>query len=98
MDLGIYGKRALVTASTAGIGLAIAKSLASEGATVWINGRTQERVDAAMNEVQGQVHGVAADLSDAKGSEKLFESLSDLAKAAGHLQYLARNPICIVTG
>ena len=64
MDLGLKGKRALVTGSTAGIGLAIAKQLAAEGATVWINGRTQERVDAALKLIAGDVHGIAADLGD----------------------------------
>jgi NAD(P)-dependent dehydrogenase (short-subunit alcohol dehydrogenase family) len=43
VDLKLIGKIALVTGSTAGIGFAIAKSLASEGAHVYVNGRTQER-------------------------------------------------------
>ena len=47
MDLQLNGKTAVVTGSTAGIGLAIASLLAREGATVVINGRTQERVDEA---------------------------------------------------
>ena len=51
MDLGLRGKRALVTASTASIGLAIAKVLASEGAVVWINGRIQDWVDAALGQL-----------------------------------------------
>src|SRR5205823_5436813 len=52
MDLQLQGKRALVTGSTAGIGLAIARGLAREGAGVIINGRTAQRVDqsvAALN-------------------------------------------------
>ncbi len=46
MDLQLTGKRALVTGSTAGIGLAIAESLAAEGAHVIVNGRTTARVEA----------------------------------------------------
>ena len=48
MDLGIEGKIAVVTGSTAGIGFAIANTLAAEGAQVIVNGRTQARVDAAL--------------------------------------------------
>jgi NAD(P)-dependent dehydrogenase (short-subunit alcohol dehydrogenase family) len=78
MNLGLYNKRALVTASTAGIGFAIARSFAAEGAAVWINGRTQKRVDAAIQELGGRVQGVAADLSTAEGCEKLFAGLPDI--------------------
>ena len=48
MDLQLDGKVALITGSTAGIGYAIAKDLAKEGATVIVNGRTARRVDAAL--------------------------------------------------
>ena len=48
MNLQLKGKTALVTGSTAGIGLAIATALAQEGAIVIINGRTQDRVDRAV--------------------------------------------------
>jgi NAD(P)-dependent dehydrogenase (short-subunit alcohol dehydrogenase family) len=78
MNLGLYNKRALVTASTAGIGFAIARSFAAEGAAVWINGRTQKRVDTAIQELGGRVQGVAADLSTAEGCEKLFAGLTDI--------------------
>ena len=47
MDLGLTGKRALVTGSTAGIGFATARALAREGAHVTINGRTHDRVSQA---------------------------------------------------
>ena len=48
MDLKLNGKCALVTGSTAGIGFAIAKALAREGARVIVNGRTQSGVDRAL--------------------------------------------------
>ena len=57
MDLKLTGKVALVTGSTAGIGFAIAQSLAREGAHVYVNGRTQERVDAAISAIRSQVPG-----------------------------------------
>ena len=72
MDLGLKGKRALVTGSTAGIGFAIAKLLAREGAFVYVNGRTEARVDKAVSEIEGKVDGVAADLSTEAGAAHLF--------------------------
>ena len=53
MDLQLDGKRALVSGSTAGIGYAIAEALAREGAWVIVNGRTQARVDAAVQKLNG---------------------------------------------
>jgi len=51
MDLELKGKTVLVTGSTAGIGFAAARTFAAEGAAVIINGRKQERVDAAIAEM-----------------------------------------------
>ena len=92
MDLGLKGKRALVTGSTAVIGLAIAKGLAAEGATVWINGRTQERVDAAVKQISGDVHGVAADLSTAEGTPKLFAELPQVDVLVNNLGIFETKP------
>lgn len=80
MDLKLNGKTALVTGSTAGIGLAIAKSLASEGAHVYVNGRTPERVDSAVAEVKkqapkAQVSGIVADFSGTAGAEAVISKL-----------------------
>src|ERR1039458_8392669 len=80
MDLKLGGKTALVTGSTAGIGLAIARSLAAEGARVWINGRTQERVEGAAavicKAVKGaQVEGIVADFSSSAGAQQVIEKL-----------------------
>ena len=52
MDPKLTEKVALITGSTAGIGLAIAQSLADERAHVYVNGRTQERVEWAMAEIR----------------------------------------------
>jgi NAD(P)-dependent dehydrogenase (short-subunit alcohol dehydrogenase family) len=75
MDLGLKGKRALVSGSTAGIGLAIASALASEGASVIINGRTQASVDEVVAKLcadtNGDVTGFAGDLSEAAVAETL---------------------------
>ena len=83
MDLGLQGKRALVTGSTAGIGWATARALAAEGAYVVVNGRTPQRVEAAVSRLRGelpnaQVHGIAADLGTAQGCAQLTAQLSDV--------------------
>jgi NAD(P)-dependent dehydrogenase (short-subunit alcohol dehydrogenase family) len=80
LDLKLNGKTALVTGSTAGIGLAIAKSLAAEGARVYVNGRTQERVDKAVKEVKqfapkAEVTGVVADFAGAAGADAVIAQL-----------------------
>ena len=66
MDLQLDDKLALVTGSTAGIGFAVAESLARERCRVIINGRTQARVDAALTKLPGAV-GLAADLGTSGG-------------------------------
>lgn len=74
MDLGLKGKLAVVSGSTAGIGFAIARTLGREGARIVINGRTEKRVAAAAENIRtefrgAEVQGVAADLGTAKGIE-----------------------------
>jgi len=83
MDLQIKSKVALVTGSTAGIGYAIAKQLAAEGASVVINGRTAERVNAAVesiiNETGNQdVKGLIADFSNIDQINKLISDLPEV--------------------
>src|SRR5689334_4637683 len=84
MDLGLSGKRALVTGSTAGIGLAIAATLAREGAKVIVNGRTQARIDEAVAQVKEQagakadVRGLPIDLGTAAGAKQVIGELSEL--------------------
>ncbi|MBO9708728.1 MAG: SDR family oxidoreductase [Caulobacter sp.] len=73
MDLKMKGRLALVSGSTAGIGLAIAEALALEGACVIVNGRTQTAVDAAVERLRtktgGDIKGFAGDLTQAAAAE-----------------------------
>ena len=83
MELGLNGKRALVSGSTAGIGFAAARALAAEGAQVIINGRTKERVEAAIAALErdhpgAQVSGVVADLSGAHGCAEVTRRVPQL--------------------
>jgi len=83
MDLGIEGRRALITGSTAGIGFAAGRALVREGAKVVLNGRTQARVDAAVKTLRAEfpgahVGGVAADLGTAAGCEELVDQVPEL--------------------
>jgi len=78
MNLQLEGKRALVTGSTAGIGFAIAEILATEGALVIVNGRTQKRVDEASAKLKGNVQGIAADLGTAEGAALVAKKYPDV--------------------
>jgi len=82
MDLQLTGKRAVVSGSTAGIGYAIATTLAREGAAVIVNGRTAARVDAAVGRIRAEhagatVEGVACDLGTRAGADRLLEAVPD---------------------
>lgn len=82
MNLGIAGRKALVCASSKGLGLACAESLAREGCTVWINGRNADRLAAAakgLSERTGAtVHAVQADLRTEEGRQALVSACPDV--------------------
>ncbi len=83
MDLQLTKKTAFVSGSTAGIGFAIARELAQEGAHVTLNGRSTERVQHAIEKIQaarpkGSVAGIAADLGTAAGVNHLIEKLPEV--------------------
>lgn len=82
MKIDLSGTTAVVTGSTGGIGLAIARGLAGAGASVVVNGRTQAKADAAaaaiVKAIPGsKVRGVAADVSTAAGCKTLVAAAPD---------------------
>lgn len=83
MDLQLKNKVALVSGSTAGIGFAIAKQLATEGAQVIVNGRTSQRVDAAVKQIieetgNNEVTGVVANFAKAEEIASLITQVPEL--------------------
>ena len=80
MKIDLSGKTAIVTGSTEGIGFAIAGGLAASGATVVVNGRTREKVDAAIAAIATEAPaatlvGVVADLGTAAGCEAFLAAV-----------------------
>ena len=97
MDLGLAGKHALVTGSTAGIGCAIAKGLAAEGAGVIVTGRTKATVDAALTRLRQAVPdahltGIVADCATAAGAKAVFAEVPELDILVNNLGIYGRNP------
>ena len=78
MQIDLSGKTALVTGSTQGIGLAIAEALAGSGARVAVNGRTAEKVQTAVAKLEGDVVGVAVDVTTEYGVRQLQDQLPDV--------------------
>lgn len=83
MDLRLTGKKAFVSGSTQGIGYAIARALLGEGVSVVINGRSEDKVKNAVQELRVQVpgavvSGIVADFEDPEQVAQLIESLGDL--------------------
>ncbi|SEM56561.1 NAD(P)-dependent dehydrogenase, short-chain alcohol dehydrogenase family [Sphingomonas gellani] len=77
MNIDLTGRTALVTGSTEGIGFGIAQSLAKAGASVVINGRTREKVHAAVARVGAKARGAVADLGTVEGHDQLVAAVPD---------------------
>ncbi len=69
----LSGKIAVVTGGSDGIGLATAKLFVAEGATVYITGRRQQRLDEAVKEIGGGTVGVQGDISSLTDLDRLYE-------------------------
>ena len=81
MDLGIKGKRALVLASSQGLGLGIATQLCAEGASVLLVGRDEEKLRSAAGKLAGPGSGAASyavvDLSDVDAADRLYAAAQE---------------------
>jgi 3-oxoacyl-[acyl-carrier protein] reductase len=86
----MHGKIAIVTGSTRGIGLAIARALLEAGATVVVSGRGQEKVDETVAALSnfGNVKGVAADVAKSAEAQKLID---ETVAAFGQVDVLVNN-------
>ena len=83
MDLQLAGERAFISGSTRGIGFAVARALAAEGAAVVLHGRTSQAVEEAVDRLRGdvtgaEVSGVAGDVADAGQVQQVVESVGDV--------------------
>jgi NAD(P)-dependent dehydrogenase (short-subunit alcohol dehydrogenase family) len=96
MDLQLKGKLALVSGSTAGIGLAIATELARESAQVIINGRTQQAVNSAIAQISAKTgsaaFGFAGDLTHATTAEQLARTYPDVEILVNNLGIFELKP------
>jgi NAD(P)-dependent dehydrogenase (short-subunit alcohol dehydrogenase family) len=76
----LTGKTAVITGGSAGIGLATAKRFAEEGAYVFINGRSQAELDAAVKEIGEHVTGVPGDGSKPGDRDRLYAAVADAGR------------------
>jgi NAD(P)-dependent dehydrogenase (short-subunit alcohol dehydrogenase family) len=84
----LEGKIAVITGGNSGIGLATAKRFVSEGAYVFITGRRQNELDAALSEIGNNVTGIQGDVSDLTDLDRLYNTVKD---QKGHLDILFAN-------
>lgn len=84
----LSGKVAVITGGNSGIGLATAKRFVAEGAFVYITGRRQANLDAAVQEVGKDVVGVQGDVANPADLDRLYEQVK---REKGHIDILFAN-------
>ncbi len=102
MDLKLHGKSALVSGSTADIGLAIAQMLAQEGVSVIVNGRSEQRVTQAIAKIKqttpdAKISGVVADLGTKAGAEQVLQEVPHIDILVNNLGIYEPKPFFDIT-
>jgi len=87
----LSGKRALITGSSQGIGLAIASGLAAHGAEVVLNGRDAEKLEAAAASLRAQGYAVETAAFDVTNASAVQEGVSAIEKNQGPIDILINN-------
>jgi NAD(P)-dependent dehydrogenase (short-subunit alcohol dehydrogenase family) len=88
MTRKLEGKVALITGGTTGIGLASAQEFAAQGAKVFITGRRQAELDAAVAAIGDNAIGIRSDVSKLDDLDRVY---ADIAAKAGHLDIVFAN-------
>lgn len=91
MLFNIEGKRILVTGSTGGIGYVLAEGLAKAGVSVILNGRTKEKVDAAIGKMKKSGFIASGSVFDITNDYEVNEAISQLEKTSGNIDVLVNN-------
>jgi 3-oxoacyl-[acyl-carrier protein] reductase len=91
MDLGLRGRRALITGGSRGIGLAVAEALAAEGAAVGLVARDPAGLADAAGRLEPRGVPVATAAADVTDTPRLREAVDDIATALGGLDHLVAN-------
>jgi NAD(P)-dependent dehydrogenase (short-subunit alcohol dehydrogenase family) len=102
VDLQLTGKRAFISGSTRGIGYAVARALAAEGAAVVLHGRTSDGVDDAVDRLRReghgvQVSGVAGDLAEDDQVGRLLEAVGDVDVLVNNAGVFEVRPFAAIT-
>ena len=103
MIINLKGKTAIVSGSTAGIGHAIAQGLAEAGASVIVNGRTEQRVKQAVQKIKAafpkaDVKGLAADLGTNEGAQELIQQVPEADILINNLGIFEPKPFFDIPG
>jgi len=91
VDLGLKGRRAVVTGGSKGIGLAVARELASEGVSVAICARTADELENAAQELRGLGGTVYSQCVDVTDAEQVSDFIANAANALGGIDILVNN-------